>query len=558
MNGNIRTLLRLEIKNRFSNYSLTDFKSYLKLLFTIVLLGAVIYAIYWVAGLFFEMFETGGMLYEALVLLVTAIFIFMLFTGISSTIKVLYYKGDNEILMRYPVSGAEVFISKTLFLFLSQFIVTTVVMAPFLVAYASVSGLGVAFYVKIPVPILLMVFINFFLSNILAIPIMHLTNRIRNKFILIIIGLAILVTAGFALYMLLFNSMVTYMNDTAFSVFSDDMVAVIETVAKWLIPAKYFADVMVGKELYIAYPALIGMLGLTLIGMIFIIYFLYAKTLLNNVEVEGSAFKHVTKNRRRPIFVTLLRKEFLQVFRSVNYSFQYFVLACAMPVMIYFCNEITGRLGENQIGEQIALGMTMLVMLIFATVITSFAATSTSREGDNFYHTKVAPVSIQKQLFAKFTMFFLVSVAANAVCAVVLYFTKQVNLTDAIWLFLMVELAAIAETLIAMRMDIAHPYFNLSGEGEVVNNNASTTLAVAMGFAVAVVIGIICMFLGYLGNTGFSIEIPYAIMDQPIGKIEFTTAYMYYAVTALVCVFFVAAVLRYSIGLKKAYNKIAK
>lgn len=558
MNGNIRTLLRLEIKNRFSNYSLTDFKSYLKLLFTIVLLGAVIYAIYWVAGLFFEMFETGGMLYEALVLLVTAIFIFMLFTGISSTIKVLYYKGDNEILMRYPVSGAEVFISKTLFLFLSQFIVTTVAMAPFLVAYASVSGLGVAFYVKIPVPILLMVFINFFLSNILAIPIMHLTNRIRNKFILIIIGLAILVTAGFALYMLLFNSMVTYMNDTAFSVFSDDMVAVIETVAKWLIPAKYFADVMVGKELYIAYPALIGMLGLTLIGMIFIIYFLYAKTLLNNVEVEGSAFKHVTKNRRRPIFVTLLRKEFLQVFRSVNYSFQYFVLACAMPVMIYFCNEITGRLGENQIGEQIALGMTMLVMLIFATVITSFAATSTSREGDNFYHTKVAPVSIQKQLFAKFTMFFLVSVAANAVCAVVLYFTKQVNLTDAIWLFVMVELVAIAETLIAMRMDIAHPYFNLSGEGEVVNNNASTTLAVAMGFAVAVVIGIICMFLGYLGNTGFSIEIPYAIMDQPIGKIEFTTAYMYYAVTALVCVFFVAAVLRYSIGLKKAYNKIAK
>ena len=558
MNGNIRTLLRLEIKNRFSNYSLTDFKSYLKLLFTIVLLGAVIYAIYWVAGLFFEMFETGGMLYEALVLLVTAVFIFMLFTGISNTIKVLYYKGDNEILMRYPVSGAEVFISKTLFLFLSQFIVTTVVMAPFLVAYASVSGLGVAFYVKIPVPILLMVFINFFLSNILAIPIMHLTNRIRNKFILIIIGLAILVTAGFALYMLLFNSMVTYMNDTAFSVFSDDMVAVIETVAKWLIPAKYFADVMVGKELYIAYPALIGMLGLTLIGMIFIIYFLYAKTLLNNVEVEGSAFKHVTKNRRRPIFVTLLRKEFLQVFRSVNYSFQYFVLACAMPVMIYFCNEITGRLGENQIGEQIALGMTMLVMLIFATVITSFAATSTSREGDNFYHTKVAPVSIQKQLFAKFTMFFLVSFAANAVCAVVLYFTKQVNLTDAIWLFVMVELVAIAETLIAMRMDIAHPYFNLSGEGEVVNNNASTTLAVAMGFAVAVVIGIICMFLGYLGNTGFSIEIPYAIMDQPIGKIEFTTAYMYYAVTALVCVFFVAAVLRYSIGLKKAYNKIAK
>ena len=558
MNGNIRTLLRLEIKNRFSAYSLTDYKSYFKLLFTLALVGVIFYAIYWVAGLFFDMFLTGGMLYEALVLVVTAIFLFMLFTGISSTIKVLYYKGDNEILMRYPVSGAEVFISKTLFLFLNQFFITAIVMAPFLWAYGEVSELGVSFYAKIPVPILLMVFINFFLSNILAIPIMHLTNRIRNKFVLIIIGLALLVTAAFALYMTIFNGMVTYMNDTEFSVFSDDMVEVIEGVCKWLIPSRYFADIMVGKELYVAYPALIGLTGLSLIGMILIIYFLYAETLLKNVEVEGSAFKHVTRNRRRPIFITLLRKEFLQVFRSVNYSFQYFVLASAMPVMVYFCNEITGRLGKDQVGEQIALGMTMLVMLIFATVITSFAATSTSREGDNFYHTKVAPVSIRTQLFAKFTMFLLVSVAANAICAVVLYYTKQVGLEDALWLFAMVELAAIGETLIAMRMDIAHPYFNLSGEGEVVNNNASTTLAVGMGFAVAVVVGIICMFLGYLGNTGFSIELPYTDANYEPMKLAFTTDIMYYVVTAMVVIFFVGAVLGYTIGLKKAYNKIAK
>ena len=104
MNGNIRTLLRLEIKNRFSNYSVSDYKSYFRLFGTLVLLAAVIYAIYWAAGLFFDMFDTGGLLYEALVLLVSVIFLFMLFAGITSTIKVLYYKGDNEILMRYPVS----------------------------------------------------------------------------------------------------------------------------------------------------------------------------------------------------------------------------------------------------------------------------------------------------------------------------------------------------------------------------------------------------------------------------------------------------------------------
>ena len=553
MNGNIRTLLRLEIKNRFSNYSVSDYKSYFRLFGTLVLLAAVIYAIYWAAGLFFDMFDTGGLLYEALVLLVSVIFLFMLFAGITSTIKVLYYKGDNEILMRYPVSGTEVFISKTLFLFLTQFFATAIIMAPFLVAYAEVSGLGAAFYAKIPIPILFLVFITFFLSNILAIPIMHLTNKIRNKFALIIIGLAVLVTAAFAVYMLLFNSMVTFMNDREFSVFSDSMVEIIENVAKWLIPMKYFADVMVGHELYIAYPVLIGLTGITLIGTIMVIYFLYAKTLLNNVEVEGSAFKHVTGNRRRPVFVTLMHKEFLQVFRSVNYSFQYFVLACAMPVMVFFCNNITRELGQNRVGEQISLGMSMLVMLIFATVITSFSATSTSREGDNFYHTKVAPVSIRTQLFAKFVMYLIVSVIANAICVGVLIGSEQVAVSNGLWLFAVVEMCSVGLTLVSMRMDIARPYFNLSGEGEVVNNNASTTFSVALGFAVALTVGILCMFLSYIG----SLETPIAFAFGTF-TLTFDMRFMYILVTALAGAFFVVSVLIYTIGLKKAYNKIAK
>ena len=383
----------------------------------------------------------------------------------------------------------------------------------------------------------------------LAIPIMHLTNKIRNKFGLIIIGLAICVTLMFAVYMLLFDRMVTFMNDTEFSVFSDGFVAVIVEVAKYLIPTKYFADVLIGHELYIAYPVLIGLTGFGLIGTILVIAKLYAKTLLNNIEVEGSAFKHKTKNRRRPIFVALLHKEFLQVFRSVNYSFQYFVLACAMPVMVYFCNNITLQLGQDQIGEQIALGMTLLVMLIFATVITSFSATSVSREGDNFYHTKVAPVSIVKQLFVKFFMYFIVSVLANGICVGVLIFTKQVETMVGLWIFVIVEAISIGLTLSSMRMDIKRPYFNLSGEGEVVNNNASTTLSVALGFFVAIMEGVLCMFLSYLAHDGFVV---------PGTEFVLTENLMYIVCTAFAGIVLIGSIFSYCFKLTKTYNKIAK
>ena len=549
---NIKTLLKLEIKNRFSNYSLNSAKSYFKLFATLVILAGVVYGVYWVAELFFEMFDKAGIIYEALVMLVSAVFLFMCIAGVSSNIKVLYYKGDNEILMRYPVSGEEVFISKTLFLFINQTLVTAVIVAPFLAAYAKVSGLGVAFYVTIPVPIVFLVLITFFLSNILAIPIMQLTNKIRNKFALIIIGLAVLVTVLFAVYMILFNSMVTFMNDKEFSVFDDRIVEGIGNVCKYLIPMKYFADIMVGEELYIAYPVLIMLTGITLIGTILVIVKLYPKTLLNNVEVEGSAFRHVTRNRRRPIFFTLLHKEFLQVFRSVNYSFQYFVLACAMPVMVYFCNNITIQLGQNQIGEQIALGMSLLVMLIFATVITSFAATSTSREGDNFYHTKVAPVSVHTQLAAKFVMYAIVSALANGICALVLYLTKQFDFNTSLWLFAVAESCSISLTLISMRMDINRPYFNLSGEGEVVNNNASTTLSVAAGFVVALTEGILCMLLSYLAD----IKLAFVLENGYI--VEFTTEIMFYVCSGIAAALLLIAITGYLFRLKHAYNKIAK
>ena len=545
---NIRTLLKLELKNRMKGNSQTKY-SWIKTLFMVALVGVAVYGLYLVSEIFFEMFAKADIAYEALVILYTVFFLFMCFIGTSSTIKVLYYKGDNEILMRYPVSGTEVFVSKTLFLIITQFAITAVVLVPFLVGYATTMGLGEEFYKLIPVSVLFMMVIPFLLSNILAIPIMHLTNKIRNKFGLIIVGLAILVTLMFAVYMLLFDKMVTFMNDTEFSVFSDGFVQIIRDVATYLIPMKYFADVLLNHELYIAYPVLVAIAGLSFIGTILVIVKLYPKTLLNNIEVEGSAFKRKTKNRRSPIFIALLRKEFLQVFRSVNYSFQYFVLACAMPVMVYFCNNITMQLGKDQIGEQIALGMTLLVMLIFATVITSFSATSISREGDNFYHTKVAPVSIVKQLFVKFFMYLIVSVLANGVCVGVLIFTKQVEIVVGLWLFGIVESLAIGMTLTSMRFDIKHPYFNLSGEGEVVNNNASTTLSVVMGFVVAIVEGVLCMFLSYLANDGFIV---------PGTEFVITQELMYIVCTGFAVIFLICSIFNYCFKLKKVYDKIAR
>ena len=146
-------------------------------------------------------------------------------------------------------------------------------------------------------------------------------------------------------------------------------------------------------------------------------------------------------------------------------------------------------------------------------------------------------------------MYFIVSVLANGICVGVLIFTKQVETMVGLWIFVIVEAISIGLTLSSMRMDIKRPYFNLSGEGEVVNNNASTTLSVALGFFVAIVEGVLCMFLSYLAHDGFVV---------PGTEFVLTENLMYIVCTAFAGIVLIGSIFNYCFKLTKTYNKIAK
>lgn len=532
----IYTLLKLEYKNNFGVFSLKDKKMYGKAMATLISAVLFYLIVLWASRVIFNMFADEGLAYEILVFVFSALFVFLTISGISSVTKVLYFKGDNEMLMRLPVKGHEVFISKTLYLLVNQILITSILIFPIMWAYSGVAEVPSAFLKLIPVAIAFMVFIPFMISNLLAIPVMAISNIVRHKFALVILFMIIGVTALFAVYMLLFESMVIYLKGQSFSVFDPEIIEVLKQIAVYCIPTKYFANLVLQSGQNFALTFLLGLSIVLFVLTTLLIVFVYHRTLLRNVEIEGSAFrKKRAKHKTKSIFITLLRKEYLQVLRSSNYSFQYFVLAFSMPIMVYYCNNIAIEIGRNDIGEQIIPGLTLLVMLIFNTVIISFSATSITREGSNFYHTKVIPVSIRKQLFVKFVMYLIVSVLANVLTISLIVYVKQITLRDAFLLYAIIQLLAIALTLRSMKLDVKRPRFNLSGEGELVNNNTNTTSSVLMGFVVSITLGIMAMLISYLFRN-----------DE----------WMYMIIGAISAVFSLYCYLSYTIKLKKTYNKI--
>lgn len=58
-----------------------------------------------------------------------------IFICTATLIKALYYSGDNEILLRFPVNGTQIFIAKSIFVFISNFLITMGILLPFYICY---------------------------------------------------------------------------------------------------------------------------------------------------------------------------------------------------------------------------------------------------------------------------------------------------------------------------------------------------------------------------------------------------------------------------------------
>lgn len=231
----------------------------------------------------------------------------------------------------------------------------------------------------------------------------------------------------------------------------------------------------------------------------------YYKTILNGIETEKVSFHKKTPNVQRSVFGTLLHREFFLILRSFNYSFQYLAMAIAAPVMVYYCNDLAATMGKDTVGAAIVPGLTLLVIIIFVTIIVSFASTSISREGNAFYHTKIIPVSYTQQILAKLFLYAVVgtgSVVLSCIVVAAAFGTdKAGNLLTSMdigCIFIISEMLVLSLTCLAIWADVKSPTFNVVGDGELVSANKNVAVSLLVGILVAVAYGVFSMIFSFL------------------------------------------------------------
>ena len=556
----VRTLFKLDLKSRNGISpdagKLKKFAQFGNMLFFVLVYAVLVVGIYYLSNVFVT---RSGLRIEFLVIIATFTIALATIISTSTVIKNLYQNGDNEMLLRFPVSGKEILVAKSIYCYLHNLVTCLLTMLPFYISFGVVTHASVGDYFAYIGIVLLSTFLPFFIANIIAVPVMKVMNLVKNQFLLVLIFTIIVVCAVFVFYLVSLSNVLKYLKNSNQTIFSADMIARYKHFAQNAYPFNWYAEIINGRKyaglssgqyaLRFLYMFLInGALG---VGAYFVTTREYYKTILYGIETQKASFKKKIKDVRRPVWYALFRREFYLILRSFNYSFQYFAMACAAPVMVFFCNRLAASMSTESVGASIMPGLTLMVIVIFVTIIVSFASTCISREGNCFYHTKIIPVSYTNQILVKFLLYSMTGTLSVALSCAVSggYYTSEAGghlLTplDVGAIFGIAEMLVLSLTCLSMIADIKSPTFNVSGDGELVAANKNVALALIVGIVTAIAYGLFTMLFSFF---------PFSIGSLVIGG---NMSAIYLILSVITLLLLAGSLAGLFVNLNKRYQKI--
>ena len=168
------------------------------------------------------------------------------------------------------------------------------------------------------------------------------------------------------------------------------------------------------------------------------------------------------------------------------------------------------------------------------TLLTSFAATTITREGKSFPITKNIPVSAQKQIYAKVVFYLMVEIPVVVFSTLALHLAGFITLLDLFAIFVMTCLVLYGSICFAIYDDVKHPQFHLLTNNVAVQNNANIIRNVYSGLTIAIILGVCSVFLVLMADKWL----------------------WFGAVSLLAFVYMMIAQLRLSNNLEKLYGQI--
>ncbi|MBQ9715560.1 MAG: hypothetical protein IJV77_04045 [Clostridia bacterium] len=407
----------------------------------------------------------------------------------------LFENDDLKIYISLPLSPNTIVLAKIIAVYLKQIVTSAVVLVPFAVMIGMAGGNGAMFYVVMAVSCLFVPVVSVALATLLALPFYVVKRFVRSRFTVNFIVTTALLALLFWGYSFILGLLEQILGAGELKyIFTAETVAVIAGIANVLVPATNFAAICFGGDVVVNVVIILCFIMFSGIVALLVIRWLY--TYITNSRLTRANSNRALKAsiKKHSIFAALIKKEFNEVYRSFNYSYQYFSVAILMPLMVVLCTNVASGLLTELLFVNVNFELCIFVIAIFGVLTNTFCATNISRDGQLFMSIKAMPIKPQTVIYAKVVFCMIVSFVSELLAATALYIFGFITVVQAVIVLLTGSCLAFAQVCFATKLDFKNPQFSSDDDVEIKESNSTISSILFVGLLIAVAMGLLIVF----------------------------------------------------------------
>ena len=419
-------------------------------------------------------------------------FLVLLF-GFYFVISAFYFSRDLEMLIPLPFRPVEVMLSKFAVILVNEYLTMIPLVLPVLITYGILSKARPSYWAGAVAVYALLPVIPLALVSILTVGMMRLVNLSRKKDVLIVIGSVVMIAAAMALQFTIGRSAGRRMGVEAAAglFFSPD--SLLSRIGAGFPPSVWATKAVAEAGTASGWTSLCVFAGVSLLlfwGILIAADKLFYRGLIGIGEVSGrkktlsrTEMSRRVSSGRRPI-----RAIFEREWRIMNRTPIFLLNGVLTAVIIPLVFVVMARMGSGggdatSILRFLTSSTSIYVILgaagfmVVSGCLNGTASSAFSREGGQFWMSKVIPVTPREQVLAKFAHSYLIALLGFAAAAVVLVFVMRIGALVCLVAALLALTAGIALTAAGMIVDLARPLLDWINPMKAIKQNLNVLIA---------------------------------------------------------------------------------
>ena len=432
----------------------------------------------------------------------------ILLYALTTQQKSVYLDDNKNLLHTMPVSKKEIYLAKMFKNLLDTYVFSFSILIPGFITICILLPVHILGIVLGVIMCMIFPLIPYALSAVVLIPLSYVMSLLSNRYVIKLLLASVLTILAFYLY-----SNIIFVFAEVVLLRGADSATVLQTFTLTL-NFKYFIHAVVASAVvnmqWSVLASVYVVMSLLCVPIALAIGSISYKKIFVNIFTSNNISNHSIKTNptKHSTFKSYFIKEFKDLFRSNSYSYTYFCMAIIMPIAALFCGRFVIELATTAVGSTIIFGTTLLVVMMFCSIICLPSATFISKEAECFWLLKTSPCSVKLALYAKALLGVVIASSATFISVLLMFALGYISLLQAVLILVLVIVYILGLVNMGIFINILRPNLFIKNK----ENSSNMLIQALISITLSFIVGYISIVLAFSLKFGIMFLIISAII----------------------------------------------